>query len=390
MSKIQFEIFKDPKDYKNWNKHIEFAQKTTGFDKNFKLELENAYTFLKTELGKGFLKNQSGSSVHPIINRLANRTEESFLWFIWLAKSLKQIKSACNKYDALRSKLNKGSDFKAEGLPFIQIISKFIDTNFEITIEPFKEVKGSDLKIVDLINNETFYIEVTRLNDSEERISNRRNYHNIFGELSKPPIKTLFSGKILKSFDQKRLNEIMIDLKSIKERVSENELIEYYSNSDIDIAITNLSNEQELMVWSESKKYPFLNIESIDLNFNEIDRIINNKLGNKANQNLNQNNVIIYIPLNPLFLYLNNPIKSINKIQSKLSQLKFDNILGVYIQSEIGISTENKILNYRKHVYGSRKSVSNYREDFLFIINENCSKKINQKTLEKIYTVLSS
>ncbi|WP_138433811.1 hypothetical protein [Winogradskyella algicola] len=390
MSKIQFEIFKTPDDYQNWNKHIEFSIRTDEYDEDFKIELYNAFNFLKHELGKSFLRHET-KKIHPFKNYLANRIKESFLWIIWFSKTLKHFKDKDCNYGELKNKVLGVNSFETEGLPFIEIASKFIPNNFDFLFEPYNKngKKNPDIRVIDIENHQKFYIEITKLNNSQLRLSHSKNYHSIFRELSKAPIKTYFSGKILNPFNEKRLNEIIEDLKSIKEKVSRNELIEYYSNKEVDIAISHISKEDTLREWSTERNYPLFDIQPIAIDFNEIDRIINNKLVDKAKQIPSKNYGIICIAIDSLFFYVDNSKTSIQKIEKKLNQSEFYNVLGIYIYSRIGRRTETVINSYKKHIYGRKKTCNNYCEDFQFIINKNCLNKMSQNTLNKIYTAFS-
>ena len=388
MSQLQFQIFKTVEDRYNWDKYIEYVEKTEDIENDQKEKLKSAYLTLKAELGKGFLKNTRGKN-HIISSYVLRSDDESYNWVIWFAENLNCFKQLKCNYDELLSKLISVNKSRVEGIPFLEIADCYRKSGFEIVFEPFKnsKQKNPDIKIVNPENNETFFIEISKLNDSDDRINKRNTFYEVFGEFIINPYIP-FAGKILRKLKTNELKELIEKIKEVKCLSSHENSFKAFCDDRIDFAIAPFENIKELKNWCETKRYEIDRIISLELNINETKRIIGNKLPDKAPQIPNGKFGIICIPVNPLYLYFHNPYENIREIEQKLNT--YENILGLCLYSLMGAESQNKGCLYKMHYIGNKTVYNTVRKDTLFIFNNKCKIPVFPNTIEKIYSTFDN
>ncbi len=391
MSKLSFEIFKTVKDRSNWDKHIEYIKRSDEVTEEQRKKLITTYQILKNELGKGFLKNTIDLRLgHTITNYVLMRGDEAYSWIIWLAENLEYFKKRDCNYNELISKLKSIKDCDSEGIPFLEIAESYRKVGFEVVFEPLKKrsnQKTPDLKIVNPTNNETFYVEISRLNESEDRLDKRKIYYTIFDKFLSPPILP-FGGKILKKFEDKELSEVIKKIDYVKKQVQNQSDFSVFSNESIEFALAPDNKEKKVKEWCEQKKYDYGNIISLHHNFDETNRIRGNKIPKKAPQIPINHFGLIYITVHPLYFYAKNPFEAIYDFENKLNE--FQNVLGLVVYSKIGDKSDDTVYFDKLHFFSSRTVFKTLRKDILFVFNNKCEIKIFPDTLEKIYCAINN
>ena len=390
MSELSFEIFKNIEDRYNWDKYIEFIQRTDEVEDEQKVKLIDTYKTFKKELGKGFLKNSKGKG-HIITNYTFSRGEESYSWLIWLAENLNYFRERSCNYGELMKKLHSASNFRAEGLPFIEIADNYRKAGFDIVFEPFKNSnrKKPDLKITNPSNGEIFFIEISKLNDSQDRIDKRNIYQTVFNEFISAPVIP-FAGKIISKAKNSEVIQIVHKIKEFKVKAKNEDRFLIFSDDKINFAVSSENKEEKVKEWSIENNYDYGNIISLPFNPNETKRIIGNKLPQKAPQIPSNKFGLIYIPVNPLYFYVKNPFEITEEIENKLIEYKYNNILGVVIYSKIGDESDNKGYFDKLHFFGTKTIHKTLRRDILFVFNKECTVKMFPNTLERIYSTLDN
>ncbi len=199
------------KDRYDWDKYIDFFQRTDEIEETQKIKLIDSFKILKEELGNGFLKHSIGKN-HIIKNHVFMSSEESYSWLIWLAETLSYFRKRDCNYNELTKKLQKADDCITEGIPFLEIADAYRTAGFEVVFEPMKNSnkRNPDLKIINPQNYETFFIEITKLNDSKDRFDKGNIYQTVFYEFISVPIIP-FAGKIIKKIEDNDLLQITSD-----------------------------------------------------------------------------------------------------------------------------------------------------------------------------------
>ncbi len=382
MSKLSFEIFKKVEDRYNWDKYIEFVEKTDDLDIDQKNRLIQAYLFFKTELGKGFLKNTMRQN-HIVTNYVLQRGKEPYSWLIWLSDSLSSFKYDDCNYDKLLNKIRQVEKSKMEGIPFLEIADSYKKVGFEVVFEPLKSSaqKNPDLKVTNPETKEIFFIEISTLKISDDREKVSNIYHLIFEEFISGFVP--FSGKILRRFDENKLNKILDVIRNTRRvAITENKFVTY-RDKEIDFAFASYDRREELEKWCANKQYEIGNLLSLPININETKRILGNKLPKKALQIPSGSLGLVYIVIDSSHLTFQEPFELIEATEKGLKA--FDNILGVCIYSKIGYESDNQGYFYKLHYYGNKTVFNSLRKDSIFVFNNHCKIQIFPNTIEKIY-----
>lgn len=376
-------IFVNDRDHFKWKKQKEYISHLETIDENTKIKAIDALSFLELEFGAQFLKTTSIN--HPVRYMISNKTPYQIMDLIDFTNTLKTLKEEDNNYKRLIEKLSSQEDAKTEGIPMINVARMFTKEDFIISfLDEIKSKKTPDIKIDNPNNNDSFYVEITKLNDSDYQNQIRDNYilfHNQFN--NKHPIIP-FYGKQFETIEKRHYQEVKKLITDAKKRALETNQIIYHDDYRFKFLVAPSSLEKEI---NEIFKQSNLNIndfQGLSIDINETSRI-NNKIC-KANQIPENENGLLFISLSPLYFLITNISEVIKRLETNIG--KYKNLLGIILFSEIVADMESEVKWYGKHCF-SRKTIENLCKESLFIYNENCDIKVTAETIQKIYKVLA-
>ncbi len=234
--------FKNPEYLFKWAKQIEYISLTEDITDLLKAEIIGSYSFLRNELGNGFLKTNKvyrRFKHHPIHSMLSNKAPWQMKDLVRFTQNLKQIKAnEISNYPYLLKKLKPSISCRNEGIPFTDIAASFIASGFEVCfLEERKNTKTPDIKVLNNETQEHFFIEVSKLHDSGERIDFSNNYHKLFFKLHDTPPNLPCSCIQLEFISDSEMERIYTTLDSLKEMALKNDELITYIDKFIDIAI---------------------------------------------------------------------------------------------------------------------------------------------------------
>ena len=194
-------IFINERDHFKWGKQKEYISHLDTIDDDTKNKATNALSFLELEFGAHFLKTMSVN--HPVRQMVSNKTAYQIKDLIEFTDTLQILKKEDNNYNRLIQKLLSKNDAQTEGIYLVEVARMFLKEGLIISfIDEIKNNKSPDVKLTNPNNKDIFYIEITKLNDSDNQneISDNYNFfHKQFND-----IQPLFSfyGKQFKSVDK--------------------------------------------------------------------------------------------------------------------------------------------------------------------------------------------
>lgn len=167
-NKAYFKVFKEIPDHTDWQKHIEFASTVENIPIDFRNSWVKALNFLFREFGKDFLKRSPRD--HPIIRMVSDKAIWRIEELISFTDTLYCLKTSSNSYSKLLGKLRSPKYAQIEGLPFEYVARQYVKAGFRVQFpDEIKESRTPDMEIISTETKEVFFIEVSRLNESEER-----------------------------------------------------------------------------------------------------------------------------------------------------------------------------------------------------------------------------
>ena len=376
-------IFINERDHLKWNKQREYISHLDIIDVETKSKAINALSFLEQELGTQFLKTTSLN--HPIRQMISNKTVYQVKDLIEFTDTLQILKKENNNYDRIIQKLISKNEAKIEGISLVEVARMFLKEGLIISfIDEVKNAKSPDVKIINPNNMDFFYIEITKLNNSDNQNHLRDNYNFFHEQFNNVQPLFSFYGKQLKTIDKEEYPEIREIITNAKKKVKENHQIIYYSDNRFNFLLAPPDYDKEFNKICDKNNIRAINFSGLPINLDETSRI-NNKIS-KAYQIPEDKNGILFIAISPTFFMTTDLLAAIERLEANIS--KHTNLIGMILYSEIVASKESAILKIGNHCF-SRKIIENLCKESLFIYNKNCNINLSDETIHKIYNSLT-
>lgn len=380
MSENYFKVFKSADDHYKWNKQKEYALIADDITKNDRKKYFDALVILEKILGRSFLKSSHRNN--PLRQMIIEKTEFRIFELIEFAETLKVLETSDINFSELQKKLLMRDKSRQEGIPFVEIAQNYINENFIVSFPVENNIdKSPDIRIINPNNNETVYIEVSSLNENEERILIRQNHYFFHENFHYLPPQNSFIGKQKTIIKRSEYTEISEIIAKAKERVHLYGQIVYYSDKRFYFLIAPIKYKNELI--EISKKY-FLdidNIEGLTIHFNLTNQIIS-KIKKEAYQIPLNFNGLLYFPVSPLYFMTTDINQIIERLENYI--INFKSIIGIVIFSKIVDNNKETLINIGEHFY-RRRIIKNLSYESLYIHNKNAEIFISDETLNKIF-----
>ncbi len=376
-------IFINERDHFKWGKQKEYISHLDTIDDDTKNKATNALSFLELEFGAHFLKTMSVN--HPVRQMISNKTAYQIKDLIEFTDTLQILKKEDNNYNRLIQKLLSKNDAQTEGIYLVEVARMFLKEGLIISfIDEIKNNKSPDVKLTNPNNKDIFYIEITKLNDSDNQneISDNYNFfHKQFND-----IQPLFSfyGTQFKSVDKEEYPKISKIIADAKKKVKENNQIIYYSDRRFNFLLAPPHFDKDFNQICERNNIQSIHFNGLPIHVDETSRI-SNKIS-KAYQIPEDQNGLLFIAISPIYFLTTDIIAAIERLEANIA--KYKNLLGIILFSEIVASKDTAIVRMGNHCF-SRKTIENLCRESLFIFNKDCNSKLTDETIEKIYKALS-
>ena len=378
------DIFINERDYFKWKKHKEYISHLDTIDEDTKNKVINTLSFLELEFGAQFLKTTSVN--HPIRQMISNKTAYQIKDLIEFGDTLKILKKEDSNYRRLIEKLVNKNDAQTEGISLVNVARMFLKVELKISfIDEQKNSRTPDVKVTNPNNKDVFYIEITKLNNSDNQKEISENYNFFHKHFNN--IQPLFSfyGKQFKSINKDEYPEISKIIKEAKKSVKENNQIIYYSDHRFNFLLAPPSHNTDFNEICERNNIQSIHFNGLPIDVDETSRI-SNKIG-KANQIPENQNGLLFISISPIYFLTTDLIAAIKRLETNIA--KYKNLVGIILFSEIVAPKEATQRSYWKNHFFSRKTIENLCRESLFIKNNNCEISLSKETLNKIYQALS-
>lgn len=376
-------IFFSERDHYKWSKQKEYISHLETIDADTKSNAINAISFLEQEFGVHFLKTASVN--HPVRQMILDKAPFQIKELIEFADTLQILKKGNNNYKRLIQKLHSEYESKIEGILLVDVARMFIKEGFVISfIDEEKNSKTPDVRVYDPTNQDTFYLEITTLNKSDNHKQTSENYmffHNQFNN-----VQPLFSfyGKQLKPIDKNEYIEIGEIIADAKKKVKENNQIIYYSDCRFSFLLAPPIYDNDFNEVCRKNNIRSIHFQGLPINIDETSRI-NNKIS-KAYQIPEDKNGLLFVSVSPNYFMTTALLPAIERLEANIGKHK--NLLGIILFSEIVSLKESIFLRMGNHCF-SRKMIENLSRESLFIFNKDCTLKLSEETIKKIYKALS-
>lgn len=383
-------IFNTERDHYKWNKQKEYTCSQENIDEAARQEAVLALEFLEQEFGKHFLKTHSIN--HPVRQKISNTAPWQREELIKFTDTLRQLKLSDSNYAKLLNKLLGMKSAVEEGIPFVEVAQMCHKQGLDIFFveeEKTNLAKTPDIKVINKENGEIFYIEISTLNNSDDRNKVSRDYNFFYQEFNYgKPILPFFGWQKIKLGEEKKEEELQYAeireiISDVRKRANENSQIIYYSDKRFCFLFAPDDSENFNEICKKNGINAF-NMESLTVSFDETSRI-NNKIG-KAKQIPKDNNGLLYIFVSPVFFFASDLSVSIKRIEANIA--RYSNLLGIVLCSKIVDQREELVHPMENHLF-TRRTIQNLSFESLLVYNGSCDVHLSEDTVAKIYRSLS-
>lgn len=359
-----------------------FASVQDNIDEATREELVSAFVFLDEELGNGFLKTTGFN--HPVVQKISNKADWQIRELIRFVATLKRLKETDSNYSKLIRKLLAFEKSKSEGVPFIEIAENYLMVDFQVRFpDETNTSKSPDIEVIHPKNNDRFFIEVSMVNESDERDFISDNYSFLRNQFRFVPPIYLCTGRQKMKISRDDYAKIQKIISDGKKQVEVTQDLFSYSDEKFEFTLAPSGREEELGKVCEQNGTTRNDISSLPLNFDDTERIISNKLNREIRQIPFDSNGIIYLKVNPLFFIIVDCTSLIERLRCYISG--YTNILGVVLYSNVIRSQEETFREMGKDVFSRKMFHGVLCRELLFVYNHKCDVKLAEETIQKIY-----
>jgi hypothetical protein len=374
-------IFKNQKDWNSWEKHKEYAFRTTEISDLMKKDLLDALEFIKSEFGSDFLTRTEHT--HPVRQKITDKSYWRFEDLIRFTTTLDKLKESSINYKKLLVKLLGTDSSQNEGIPFFETSASFYAIGSVIEfLEEIPNQKTSDLKITLPITNDVIYIEISVVNDSDLTKKMNENYRVITSFLFLKCPQVPHSGMQLQLIPNDKMNSVIAGIfKTMERALNHPGSLISYRDDYIDFRAENSPDFKHLEKW-----YLTNNLRKgfqAPVNYNETTRIENNKIRQKAKQIPTHATGIIYFPASTFYFMQLDIAEAITVFNNRMKY--YPNLLGVVLSSEAIDPQEPKEIKVGNHFYGVKMMNQVIARKLLFVHNESYAGDLSNNSLNSVY-----
>jgi len=380
---IMRKIFINERDLFKWSKQKEYISQLDTIDENTKIKAIDALSFLEIEFGAQFLKTTSIN--HPIRQMISNKAPFQIKDLIEFTETLKILKKENNNYNRLIQKLLGKDNAQTEGVSLVNVARIFLKEELTVSfIDEIKNKKTPDVKITNPNNDDVFFIEITKLNNSDYQNEISDNYNFFYNQFNNVQPLFSFFGTQFQLVDKKEYPGISKIIADAKKKVKENNQIIYYSDRRFNFMLSPPSHDDDFNEICERNNIQSIRFNGLPIEVDETSRI-NNKIG-KASQIPKGENGLLFIAISPIYFLTTDIVTVAKRLEANIA--KYKNLLGIILFSEIVAPKEPTQIKLGNNHFFSRKTIENLCRESLFIFNNNCHIKLSEETLVKIYKAL--
>ena len=376
-----FKVFNDISDHIDWQKHIEFASTVENIPMDFRSSWVRALNFLFREFGRDFLKRSPRD--HPIIRMVSDKAIWRIEELISFVNTLNYVKTSSNSYSKLLGKLRSPKYAHIEGLPFEYIARQYIKAGFQVHF-PNEIMKSCtpDIEITSPETGEIFFIEVSRLNESEERARNRVSFEGLSNVLAFNGYCLPYSFTQKSYLDRAELDNVTKIIMELKGRAFRELDLVTYEDERFLLAISHPDKNAKLEKWCLDNGVRN-GYNGLSENFNETQRIARYKVRKEARQIPSTGTGIIYIPVHYIYLWMIDLNDAVSELKKGMQS--FPNVLGVFLYSEACNQVDSFTWSECGNFYFHGMVNEAVAKSGLFVLNPCYNRTLTDDTIQRVY-----
>jgi hypothetical protein len=371
-----------------WNHHIENLEHLSGFQAQERHGAKEALLYLQTVLGNDFLRKCGTETPfvarHPMLRWLANYALSSRRCITRFADQLRILDGSPN-LDKVLSRLHDVRQFDHDAL-LIKAASKLVSDGLRARFEPTMDVKNNqkqpDLKLLDLLTNETLFLEVATQTTSQKERELTDINSAVFAEVFCPSYDLCLSGRWHQTPSQQVLKNILEKIKRGGVRaLGDRTLVEVEEEGILEMALCHRDDKENLLnPWSAKRGLSGCGFVGPVMNSNDTARI-KGKIRKEQAQLPRENANVIVIQAPDAFLRAGGVRRVINEVEEGV--LEYDHVHLVIVHGEYIDSRAVPFTGHeREHRY-TRRIVDGTAENDLLLFNRRSRTKLSDGLRDK-------
>jgi hypothetical protein len=364
----------------SWEQLLDNIESNHDMSHHLKTDWSDSLTFLRNELGKGFFK-QCGCQ-HPLVHLLSVIDEDGVRQLVEWVNVLKILKSKDSNYAVLMSKLNSPKKAKSEALHFINISKKYLAEGFDVRFSVENGLKCPDIEVFYPLTREQLFIEVSRINDTQQRDRQQRQFYEITEFAQFEGYDLPVAGKLHSMMNEAQLEETKRQIKLCKKQAWETKSLSSYDSEDITIAFCTNDSIEELKSWC--KEYGIdQGIQGLSVDFNDTGRVLRHrKIHDEAKQLPKDRPGLLYFPVQLMYMWAMNKADTIIAFEKELEA--YPNIIGLVMKAEAVTAKKEPMDIDFGHIYSEKQDANGVVHYTLFIQNPLFNLCISQELKSSI------
>lgn len=360
---------------------MEYAAKTKDISEETRKDLLSAIRYFREEFGNDFFKKTDKD--HPLRAKITDKSPWRFEDLIHFTMTLELLKEKSIHYGKLKEKLMGTADSRSEGIPFFEISASYLHIGCTVEfIEEVRSEKSPDLKIKFPQTDEFLYIEVSRINDSEESEKLTDNFEVITSFMLFECPQIPHAGKQLQFIPDEHIPSVLSGIRRCMQEAAEtpNTLIAF-TNDYVNMIFENSEDIQQLEKWcfQNNVRRGFHS----PVNYDETFRISNYKISQKVKQLPSDASGIIYFPCSPFYFMAIDMEKAIQIFNLRMKD--FPNLVGLVLTSETIDPQESSNYRIGNHFFGIKMMNQVLARKLLFVYNERYKGELTTTAMEMVY-----
>lgn len=344
-----------------------------------------AIVFLRGEVGIGFFDTCGVN--HPLNLKLNSFGEGQVKELVEWVHLLKTLKPSESNYDLFLQKLKSKSKSRIEAFPFLEIVKGYIQGGFHVRfLEEINSQKTPDIEIVSPIASELFYLEVSRINDTEERTNTSKQFNQISDAVNAIGFDIPYAIKQHLPLTDEQIQLIRDQIKLLKDDAWTGEKLAYWESSEITMAFVHPKQHDELLTWCKDKGIR-KGLFGLPVNFNDTARVIRQrKIREKASQIPETSTGILYFPVQFPYMAFMNKLEAFESFEKELEE--FPNIYGLVLYTEAIVPLQELVQIDSAHIYWEKQTISGSVRYLMFVQNPAYNGTLSEETILKIRSAI--
>lgn len=337
----------------------------------------------RDELGRDFLK--SHGATHPIVIMLQNGATGA-VWaiekIINSASDLLLLKADMTSYRKLKEKLYSPAKCKNEGMPFLDVAAMFMAKGYGVTfLDEVPGRKNPDIGLTDPLSGEKLFIEVSRLEVSDDTLSSERSYRDFCALF--PFVDIPYSCYQARNFAREDIADVLDRVQAHRVQTLSANDISYHEDSEIRLAMAPIHMRAEFEDWCMANNMRS-GLHGKSLDFDETRRIKNNKLDKECKQILPGTSGLVIIPCHAIYFYMIDVEQAVHSFQQVLD--KYPSVLGIAVYADILDATEEVIFVGEGYHMSVKLVGGVLARKILFVENTHCFKLNHMASVRQVFS----